>query len=91
MYECACRSDEESGGEIDWDNLGFGLTPTDYMYVMRCSLEDGVFSRGELSRYGNIELSPSSGVINYGQVCHVLQSTHMSMQRNVDPGDRTNK
>lgn len=63
------RSDEESGGEIiDWDNLGFSLTTTDYMYVMRCSTEDGGFSRGELSRYGNIELSPSSGVLNYGQV-----------------------
>ncbi|XP_062216314.1 branched-chain-amino-acid aminotransferase 2, chloroplastic-like isoform X2 [Phragmites australis] len=62
------RSDEDGGGDIDWDNLGFGLTPTDYMYVMRCSLEDGDgFSRGELSRYGNIEISPSSGVLNYGQ------------------------
>lgn len=62
-------SDEKSGGEIDWDNLGFGLTPTDYMYVMRCSPEDdrGVFRRGELLRYGNIELSPSSGVLNYAQ------------------------
>ncbi|XP_062210457.1 branched-chain-amino-acid aminotransferase 2, chloroplastic-like [Phragmites australis] len=68
QLEPADRSDEESGGEIDWDNLGFGLTPTDYMYVMRCSLEDcGVFSGGKLSRYGNIELSPSSGVLNYGQ------------------------
>ncbi|CAL4938375.1 unnamed protein product [Urochloa decumbens] len=65
----ADRSDEESGGEIDWDNLGFGLTPTDYMYVMRSSPEDlgGGFSRGELCRYGNIELSPSSGVLNYAQ------------------------
>ncbi|KAG2542342.1 hypothetical protein PVAP13_9NG853600 [Panicum virgatum] len=62
------RSDEESGGEIDWDNLGFGLTPTDYMYVMRSSPEDlGAFPRGELCRYGNIELSPSSGVLNYAQ------------------------
>ncbi|WVZ56097.1 hypothetical protein U9M48_006676 [Paspalum notatum var. saurae] len=63
------RSDEESGGgEIDWDSLGFGLTPTDYMYVMRCSPEDGGgFPRGELRRYGNIELSPSSGVLNYAQ------------------------
>ncbi|GJN08566.1 hypothetical protein PR202_ga26504 [Eleusine coracana subsp. coracana] len=67
QLESVDRSDEESGGEIDWDNLGFGLTPTDYMYVMRCSVEDGAFSRGELSRYGNIELSPSSGVLNYGQ------------------------
>ncbi|KQK22748.1 branched-chain-amino-acid aminotransferase 2, chloroplastic isoform X1 [Brachypodium distachyon] len=62
------RSDEDSsGGDIDWDNLGFGLTPTDYMYVMRCSQGDAGFSRGELSRYGNVELSPSSGVLNYGQ------------------------
>lgn len=65
----AFRSDEESGGgEIDWDKLGFGLTPTDYMYVTRCSPEDrGEFPRGELCRYGNIELSPSSGVLNYAQ------------------------
>jgi branched-chain amino acid aminotransferase len=57
------------GAEIDWDSLGFGLTPTDYMYVMRCSTEeDAGFSRGELSRYGNIDLSPASGVLNYGQV-----------------------
>ncbi|KAM0884824.1 hypothetical protein ACQ4PT_030753 [Festuca glaucescens] len=62
------RSDEENtGGDIDWDNLGFGLTPTDYMYVMRCPQASGVFARGELSRYGNVELSPSSGVLNYGQ------------------------
>lgn len=61
------RSDEDSGGDIDWDNLGFGLTPTDYMFVMRCSLGEDGFSRGELRRYGNIELSPSSGVLNYGQ------------------------
>lgn len=64
------RSDEDnSGGDMDWDNLGFGLTPTDYMYVMRCSQgEDGFsVSRGEVSRYGNIELSPSSGILNYGQ------------------------
>jgi hypothetical protein len=69
MHGCTRRSDEESGGEIDWDNLGFGLTPTDYMYVMRSSPEDlGAFPRGELCRYGNIELSPSSGVLNYAQV-----------------------
>ncbi|TVU47835.1 hypothetical protein EJB05_07448 [Eragrostis curvula] len=69
QLESVDRSDEESGGDIDWDNLGFGLTPTDYMYVMRCSVTEdgGAFTRGELSRYGNIELSPSSGVLNYGQ------------------------
>ncbi|KGN48645.1 branched-chain amino acid aminotransferase 2, chloroplastic [Cucumis sativus] len=52
--------------EFDWDNLGFGIIPTDYMYVMKCSQGDN-FSNGELKRFGNIELSPSAGVLNYGQ------------------------
>ncbi|CAM0948399.1 unnamed protein product [Alopecurus aequalis] len=51
--------------EMDWDSLGFGLTPTDYMYQMRCGSQG--FSDGELSRYRNVELSPCSGVLNYGQ------------------------
>lgn len=61
--------------DIDWDNIGFGLKPTDYMYVMKCNI-DGDFSKGELQRYGNIEVSPSAGVLNYGQVCFLsfLQS-----------------
>ncbi|XP_010503632.1 PREDICTED: branched-chain-amino-acid aminotransferase 3, chloroplastic isoform X1 [Camelina sativa] len=52
--------------DIDWDNIGFGLKPTDYMYVMKCNI-DGEFSKGELQRFGNIEVSPSAGVLNYGQ------------------------
>lgn len=59
------RSDEDNA-DINWDELGFGFVPTDYMYVMKCSLDDALF-KGELNRYGNIELSPSSGVLNYGQ------------------------
>ncbi|XP_021890497.1 branched-chain amino acid aminotransferase 2, chloroplastic-like [Carica papaya] len=52
--------------DIEWDNLGFGLMPTDYMYIMKCT-QGGSFSNGELQRFGNIELSPSAGVLNYGQ------------------------
>ncbi|KAK8517441.1 hypothetical protein V6N13_127619 [Hibiscus sabdariffa] len=52
--------------DIEWDNLGFGFIPTDYMYVMKCT-QGGSFSKGELQRFGNIELSPSAGVLNYGQ------------------------
>lgn len=52
--------------DIDWENLGFGLLSTDYMYTMKCG-RDGNFSKGELRRFGNIELSPSAGVLNYGQ------------------------
>ncbi|XP_044474787.1 branched-chain-amino-acid aminotransferase 2, chloroplastic-like isoform X2 [Mangifera indica] len=52
--------------DMDWDNLGFGLVPTDYMYSMKCS-DYRNFEQGQLSRYGKIELSPSAGVLNYGQ------------------------
>ncbi|KAK6160571.1 hypothetical protein DH2020_003952 [Rehmannia glutinosa] len=68
----ACESssyspmDDEYGG-MKWDNLGFGLMKTDYMYTMKCGKDDK-FKQGELSRYGNIELSPSAGVLNYGQL-----------------------
>lgn len=53
--------------DIDWDNLSFNFTPTDYMYSMKCSQGES-FSKGELQRFGNIELSPSAGILNYGQV-----------------------
>ncbi|KAK9285663.1 hypothetical protein L1049_024862 [Liquidambar formosana] len=52
--------------DIEWDDLGFGITPTDYMYIMKCT-RDGNFSKGELQRFGNIELNPSAGILNYGQ------------------------
>lgn len=52
---------------MDWDDLGFSPRPTDYMYTAKCS-GGGSFEEGHLSRYGNIELSPCAGVLNYGQV-----------------------
>ncbi|RWR82906.1 branched-chain-amino-acid aminotransferase 2, chloroplastic-like protein isoform X1 [Cinnamomum micranthum f. kanehirae] len=66
----ATTTDADRGYEdctnVNWDELGFGLMPTDYMYIMKCS-RDEKFLAGKLNRYGNIELSPSSGVLNYGQ------------------------
>lgn len=59
------RSDDE-GSDVDWDKLGFGVVQTDYMYVMKCTWADK-FSCGEINRYGNIEMNPASGVLNYGQ------------------------
>ncbi|XP_027355402.1 branched-chain-amino-acid aminotransferase 2, chloroplastic-like isoform X2 [Abrus precatorius] len=58
-------SDDEYA-DVDWDNLGFGLMPTDYMYITKCRMGQ-TFGEGQLSRYCNIELSPSAGVLNYGQ------------------------
>ncbi|KAK1275899.1 hypothetical protein QJS04_geneDACA015974 [Acorus gramineus] len=52
--------------DINWDNLGFGHVPTDYMYIMKCA-QGGNFTTGVMQPFGNIELSPSSGVLNYGQ------------------------
>lgn len=61
------RKEEDEYADVDWDNLGFGLMPTDYMYQMKCR-QNGTFERGQVKPYGNIELSPSAGVLNYGQV-----------------------
>ncbi|MCD9560853.1 Branched-chain-amino-acid aminotransferase, mitochondrial [Datura stramonium] len=57
---------ESSRDVFDWDNLGFKLIHTDYMF-MSTSSQDGNFQKGKLNPYGNIELSPSAGVLNYGQ------------------------
>ncbi|XP_034229155.1 branched-chain-amino-acid aminotransferase 6-like isoform X1 [Prunus dulcis] len=59
-------ADHEKYADVNWDELEFGLVPTDYMYTMKCSKGDE-FSQGHLTPYGNIELSPSAGVLNYGQ------------------------
>lgn len=59
-------SDDDEYANVDWDSLGFGLMPTDFMYVTKCSAGQN-FGHGQLNRYGNIELSPSAGVLNYGQ------------------------
>ncbi|KAF8728046.1 hypothetical protein HU200_018620 [Digitaria exilis] len=52
--------------DLDWDNLGFGIVQTDYMYIAKCGT-DGNFSEGEMVPFGPIALNPSSGVLNYGQ------------------------
>ncbi|KAG8632726.1 hypothetical protein MANES_18G051400v8 [Manihot esculenta] len=62
----SCVDGENEYANLDWDNLGFGITPADFMYSMKCS-KGGSFEQGQLSRYGNVELSPSAGVLNYGQ------------------------
>ncbi|CAM9002630.1 unnamed protein product [Rhodiola kirilowii] len=62
----ASASVAETVKEIDWENIGFGLVNTDYMYVAKFTTADPVF-KGQLQRFGNIEVSPAAGVLNYGQ------------------------
>ncbi|CAL4940509.1 unnamed protein product [Urochloa decumbens] len=52
--------------DMDWENLGFGIVQTDYMYIAKCGT-DGNFTEGEMVPFGPIALNPSSGVLNYGQ------------------------
>eukprot|EP00252_Welwitschia_mirabilis_P009653 TRINITY_DN2234_c0_g1_i1.p1 TRINITY_DN2234_c0_g1~~TRINITY_DN2234_c0_g1_i1.p1 ORF type:complete len:473 (-),score=92.73 TRINITY_DN2234_c0_g1_i1:217-1464(-) len=52
--------------DVDWENIGFGFRKTDKMYVMKY-LQDGTILEEGLVPFGNIEISPSAGVINYGQ------------------------
>ncbi|KAL8172078.1 hypothetical protein V2J09_023882 [Rumex salicifolius] len=61
----SASSDEESA-DMDLDNLGFSLVQTDFMYTMKSS-QDMNFVEGQIRRYGNIELNPAAGVLNYGQ------------------------
>ena len=53
---------------VVWDDLGFGLLKTDFMYVMKCEREAD-WQTGEVVPYGNLDISPSAAVLNYGQVC----------------------
>ncbi|KAI7747573.1 hypothetical protein M8C21_010287 [Ambrosia artemisiifolia] len=56
----------EEYADIDWNNLGYGLIKTDYIYKAKCTLNN-TFEQGQVCDYGNIELSPGAGVLNYGQ------------------------
>uniref|UniRef100_A0A803PPV3 Branched-chain-amino-acid aminotransferase n=3 Tax=Cannabis sativa TaxID=3483 RepID=A0A803PPV3_CANSA len=63
--ELSSKSDKEPN-EMDWDNLGFKLITTDYIYSMKCT-EEGNFEQGRLSLHANIELSPAAAILNYAQ------------------------
>lgn len=52
--------------DINWDEIGFSLIPTNSMYVARCQDEKG-WQKGELEPFGDITLSPSASVLHYGQ------------------------
>ncbi|KAM3694787.1 hypothetical protein ACB098_07G080800 [Castanea mollissima] len=56
----------EKYADVNWDELGFSLTPTDFMFEMKC-FQGEDFSQGNLIPYGKIELSPAAAILNYGQ------------------------
>lgn len=58
---------DDEYADVEWDNLGFGIVPTDYIYIMKSSIDNN-FEGGQLYPYGNIQLSPAAAVLSYGQV-----------------------
>lgn len=52
--------------ELEWDKLTFSVIATDYMYVAQC-MSGRQWEQGNLVPYGDIAISPASGVLNYGQ------------------------
>ncbi len=72
-------SDVDALSGIDWENFGFGLRPTDFMYIIKCK-RGGEWGKGELQPFGNLEISPAAAVLNYGQVRSLPM---MSLPRNL--------
>ncbi len=57
----------EGKADLDWENLSFGFTPTDYniRYVWR----DGAWGKGTLSEEQTIPLHIAATCLHYGQEC----------------------
>ena len=60
--------EKDSHLQIDWDSLGFNYHETDFMFVSQCGL-DGEWEKGDIQPFGPLNLSPSAGILSYGQVC----------------------
>ena len=52
---------------IDWENLTFSYTPTDYRYVS--TYRDGKWDEGELTTDATVHISECAGVLQYSQSC----------------------
>jgi len=50
---------------VDFDNLSFGSTFTDHMFV--CDFKNGAWGTPEIVPYAPMQLSPAASVLHYGQ------------------------
>jgi len=53
--------------DLDWGNLTFSYTPTDYSYV--CNYKDGAWEEGGLTPDHTLQLSECAGIFHYCQEC----------------------
>jgi len=51
---------------LDWEKFGFNLTPTKTMFMAKAGL-DGQWNQQEFLPFGDFQISPAAGVLNYGQ------------------------
>lgn len=51
--------------QVDWDNLQFGRLFSDHMFI--ADYRDGEWGNLKIQPYGNIDLSPATSSIHYGQ------------------------
>jgi len=47
---------DEKYANVKWEELGFALTPIDYMYVAKCRQGES-FTQGKIVPYGDIQLA----------------------------------
>lgn len=66
---------------IDWENFGFSVHPTRSMWQSTCKVDDE-WKNGGLIPFGNIEISPAAGVLNYGQgIFEGMKAFHSAKDR----------
>lgn len=53
--------------DLDWKNLGFGYTKTDYRYI--AYWKNGEWQKGELTKDNTLHISEGSPALHYGQQC----------------------
>ncbi|KAF2549441.1 hypothetical protein F2Q70_00022900 [Brassica cretica] len=57
---------DEKYANVKWEELGFGFCRTDNMYVAKCKHGES-FQEGKIVPYADLQISPCSAVLNYGQ------------------------
>ncbi len=51
--------------EVKWDELQFGRTFSDHMFVM--DYKDGKWQNAEISEFKDLQMSPATSILHYGQ------------------------
>lgn len=67
---------------IDWDNIPFQFTPTDYMFIAETDAHK-TWKKGEICSFKNLQISPAAAALNYGQAAFEGLKALRSVKGNV--------